>query len=121
MLVLSSVKDIFEFCIVLTTGLPAPMEIPEAPMMMPLAFTKDPYWLATRPLAVMIPVVVSSSSFLRNASATLTVRVSPTMALVAFVPPAIVRVSPGVMPVDPLSPATVVSDTTKSSVPSLSS
>ena len=40
------------------------------------------------------------------------------MAVVAFVPPAIVKVSPGVIPVEPESPATVVSETAKSIVPS---
>ena len=69
---------------------------------------------------VTVPLVVSSASFFRKASSTLTVRVSPLIAVVAFVPPAMVSVSPGVMPVEPLSPATVVSETAKSSVPSAS-
>ena len=43
------------------------------------------------------------------------------MAVVAFVPPAIVKVSPGVIPVEPESPATVVSETAKSNVLSPSS
>ena len=71
-------------------------------------------------MAVIIPVVVSSALVTKKASSTLTVRVSPDIALVAFVPPAIVRVSPGGIPVEPLSPATVVSATAKSIVPSAS-
>ena len=49
------------------------------------------------------------------------VNVSPLILVVTFVPPAIVSVSPGVMAVEPVSPATVVSETTKSNVPSESS
>ena len=69
---------------------------------------------------VTVPVVVSSALFFKKASSTFTVNVSPLIAVVAFVPPAIVNVSPGVIPVDPESPATVVSDTAKSISPSSS-
>ena len=49
------------------------------------------------------------------------VNVSPLIVVVTFVPPAIVSVSPGVIAVEPVSPATVVSETTKSISPFVSS
>ena len=50
-------------------------------------------------------------------SVALIVNVSPDVAVVQLVPPAIVSVSPGVIPVDPPSLATVRSATTKSMSP----
>ena len=77
-----------------------------------------PSTIFTSLFSVMVTSVPSPSSMTNPdpivfVSVALTVRVSPDIDVVTFVPPAIVRVSPGVMPVDPLSPATVVFATVK--------
>ena len=72
---------------------------------------------ATTSSCPLTEMVLNEGMFASPPPLWLIVRVSPLIAVEMFVPPAIVRVSPGVIPVEPESLATVRSDTAKSMSP----